>query len=554
MLELFRRFFKRPLLALEILTATFFIALLALAMPLYVIQILNRYVNCGFHGTLITLTSGMLMAIVLQLGFRMLRTKMAGAVNEEPNDQLSLEVLSIISRSKAEPMEQLSKPRIQEMLNKVATIQACYDAQTLNTIIDAPFALLFIGAVYLLNPVLSGVAFIGILLGLFFGWLSIRKSSQSAEQLIAESTKHRNLNNSAVNAHDTVRVFNAVPFLQDIWLKQLAVISSIRQKMTDTKELSQTLTISGSSLTSVMLYAVGAVMVVQGDLSVGGLIGTNILAGRAYQNIIKLVQSYYQLRKANEAFKEIAVLRRLPLEPSAGSSIREYKGRLDLHDVGFSYPRSTSPVFESITLSLEPGQAMAVVGKNGTGKTTLAKLLVGLLDPRRGNISADSVNLQQLAAAWWRRQIIYMPQEPSFINGTLKENILLLNPDLDEGVLNNILRAADLKPFLDMTPNGLETMITDNGKNLPPGIRRRISLARGMVANGRLVVLDEPTDAMDETGTKTIYKIMNDLLKADKTIIVFSNDPRIVKGASLVLDLNSKPKPDIIVPGQSQGA
>ncbi len=553
MLELFRRFCKKPLLALEILIATFFIALLALAMPMYVIQILNRYVSYGFHGTLITLTSGMLIAIVLQLGFRILRTKMASAVNEEPNDQLSLEVLSIISLSKAEPLEQLSKPRIQEMLNKVATIQACYDAQTLNTIIDAPFSLLFIGAVCLLSPVLAGVAMVGILLGLLLGWLSIRKSSQSAEQLIIESTKYRNLNNSTVNAHDTVRVFNAVPFLQNIWLKQLAVISSIRQKMTDTKELSQTLTISGSSLSSVMLYAVGAVIVVQGGLTVGALIGANILVGRAYQNIARLVQSYYQLRKANQAFKEIAVLRHLPLEPSTGSAIREYKGRLEFHDVGFAYPHSTNPVFESLTLTLEPGQAMAVIGKNGTGKTTLAKLLVGLLEPKRGNISADNVNLQQLAAAWWRRQIIYMPQEPSFINGTIKENILLLNPDLDEGVLNNILRASDLKSFLDMTPSGLDTMITDNGKNLPPGIRRRISLARGLVTNGRLVILDEPTDAMDESGTRTIYKIMNDLLKADKTIIVFSNDPRIVKGASLVLDLNAKPRPDVILPGQSQG-
>ena len=544
MKELIRRLFQKPVLAIEILIATFFITLLALAMPLYVIQILNRYVSYGFHGTLITLTTGMLIAIVLQLAFRILRTKMASAVNQEPNDKLSLEVLTIISQAKAEPLEQFSKPRIQEALNSVQTIQNSYDAQTLNTIIDAPFSLLFIAATYLLSPVLAGVALTGITIGLFFGWLSIRKSQQNSEQLLIESAKHRNLNYSAVNALDTVRVFSAVGFLQNLWQGQLSKISTLRKKMTDTKELSQTLTLSGSSLTSVFLYAVGATIVVQGDLTVGALIGANILAGRAYQNITKLVQASFLLSKAKDAAKDINLLRRLPIEPTTGSALREYKGQIDFQDVGFAYPNTPHPVFESVTLNIAPGKVMAVYGQNGTGKTTLAKLLIGLLEPRRGSILADNVNLQQLAAPWWRRQIIYMPQEPTFINGTIRENILFLNPDLDEAVLNQILRIADLKHFLDQTPNGLDTLITENGKNLPLGIRRRLSLARGLVTDGQLVILDEPTDAMDGKGIKAVYKIMNELKEANKTIIVFSNDSRILKGASLILNMNIKPKPE----------
>ncbi len=545
MKEIIHRLFKKPLLAIEILIASFFITLLALAMPLYVIQILQRYITYGFNGTLITLTTGMLIAIIMQFMFRMLRTKMASAVNQEPNDRLSLEVLTIVSQAKAEPLELFSKPRIQEALNSVQTIQNTYDAQTLNTIIDAPFSLLFIAATYLLSPVLAGVTLISIIIGLLAGWLSIRKSQQNSEQLLIESSKHRNLNYSAINALDTVRVFNAVGFLQNLWQGQLFKISNLRKKMTDTKELSQTITISGSSLTSVLLYAVGAAIVVQGDLNVGALIGANILGGRAYQNTTRLVQVSYLLSKAKDAFKDIAMLRRLPIEPAAGSALREYKGRLEFQDLGFAYPNTTSPVFESLSFNIAPGKAMAVYGQNGTGKTTLAKLIMGLIEPRRGSILADNVNLQQLAAPWWRRQIIYMPQEPTFINGTIRENILFLNPDIDEAVLNNLLRAADLKNFLDHTANGLDTLITDNGKNLPLGIRRRLSLARGLVTNGRLVILDEPTDALDETGVQAVYKIMNDLMKANKTIIVFSNDPKILKGASLTLNLNIKPKPEL---------
>ena len=244
------------------------------------------------------------------------------------------------------------------------------------------------------------------------------------------------------------------------------------------------------------------------------------------------------------------------METVKGSALRVYKGQIEFKDVGFAYPNSSHPVFESLTLNIAPGKAMAVYGENGTGKTTLAKLLVGLLDPRRGSIMADSVTLQQLAAPWWRRQIIYMPQEPTFLNGTIRENILFLNPELDEAILNNILRMVDLKQFLDQTPNGLDTMITDNGKNLPLGIRRRLSLARGLVTDGQLVLLDEPTDAMDGKGIQAVYNVMNEMMKAKKTIIVFSNDPKILKGASLVLNLNVKPRPELtsqIVPDISKG-
>jgi len=546
MKELIRRLFHRPVLAVEILTATFLTTLLTLAMPLYVIQILNRYVSYGFHGTLITLTIGMFIAVMLQFCFRIVRTKMAAAINQEPNNRLSRDILSIISQAKAEPLAQLSKPKIQEALNQVQTIQQSFDAQTLNGILDAPFALVFIGVLYLLSPILSYIAMTGIFLALFFGWLTIFRSQKYSNMFIKLLSEHRSLSFSAVNAMETVRAFCATSFLFKKWDAQLSRISQLRNKLADYKELSQTMTMTGSALTSVCLYAAGAVLVVQGDLSVGALIGANILCGRAYQNTTKLVQTSFALAKAKQAFKELALLKQIPLEAGSGSALKSYQGKIEFQDLGFSYPNASSPIFESLNLCLEPGNILAVYGENGTGKTTLAKLLTNLLEPRRGRILADGVNLKQMAPAWWRRQIIYMPQEPGFLNGSLRDNILMLNPDLDDGALNDILRETDLKSFLDKTPKGFDTPVTDNEKNFPPGIRRRLSLARGIAGNGQLVVLDEPTDTMDKKGLEMVYATMNTLAKSGKSIIVFTNDPNILKGASLLLNLNKKPIPELI--------
>ncbi len=554
--ELFHRFFHKPVLAMEILAATFFISILALSMPLYVIQLLNRYISYGFHGTLVTLTSGILLAIVLQFCFRMIRTKLAAAVNQEANEQLSREIHTIVGQAKAEPLEHFSKSRLQEAVNNVQTVQNTYDAQNLNAVLDAPFSIIFIAVIYLLSPVLAAITVICILISLLFGWLAIRRAQQNADRLLKASAEHRSLNFSAINSLDTVRIFRAASFLFNKWKDQLKEITRFRMNQMDKKELSQTMTMSGSMLTSVFIYAVGAALAARGELSVGALIGTNILATRAYQNTTRLVQVSFMLNKAKQAFSDIALLKRFPLEASSGSALRTYKGKIEFQDLGFSYPQTKMPVFESVNLQLNPGQVLAVSGENGTGKTTMAKILTCILESKRGSILVDGVNLLQTAPSWWRKQLIYMPQEPGFLKGTLRENILFLNPDLDESRLNEILRATDLRHFLDRTPNGLDTPMTENEKNFPLGIRRRLSLARALASDGQLVILDEPTDTLDQKGVDAVYTIMNTLARAKKTIIVFSNDPKILKGASVILDLNAKPVPEVIhsAPSGKSGA
>ena len=546
MRELFRRLSSHPVLAGEILAATLMTTLFNLAMPIYVMQILNRYVSYGFHGTLITLTVGMLIAICMQFCFRLLRNKMAEAVNQGFNDQLSQEMLTLISRAKAAPLSQISKPKIQEALTHIQVIQQSYEAQTLISLLDAPFSLILIGFIYLLSPILAAISLMGIGVAVLLGWLTILRSKKTGDQMSQVTSEHRGLNFSAVNSLETVRAFCAVPFLNSKWKAQLKDSSRLKGRLSAIKEMTQTLTMSGSALTSMFLYAAGAVLVVQGTLSVGALIGCNILSGRAYQSTTRLVQALFALNRAKAAFSHLAVFRQIPLEPSTGTALKVYNGKLECHDLGFAYPNSPTPVFESLNLTLEPGTVLGVIGDNGAGKTTLAKLLVCLLDPRRGTIMADGVNLQQLAPDWWRHQVIYMPQEPEFISGTLRDNILLLNPELEDAKVNETLRQADLRSFLDRTPQGLDTRITDSQRNFPPGIRRRISLARAMAGEGQLAILDEPTDGLDKKGVEAVYQVMNHLAKAKKTIIVFSNDPNILKGTGLLLNLNKKPVPELI--------
>ncbi len=545
MRELLLRLTKYPLLFTEILIATFFIALLNLASPLYVINILNRYVSYGFDGTLMTLTTGMLIAVALQFAFRVVRTKMLGPVSASPDAQLSEDALNALTHIRFGALSRINKARLHETAGGLQQVQSAYEANNLTAVLDAPFALLYITACYFLNPMLAFIGLGGMGCALLAGFLSLLRNRKETDNLRKATTDHRGLIISTVNSGDTVRAFEGHHLLTRLWRRQIEIITNLRLKLALKKEQSQSFNQTINLLMTVVLYAIGAVLVVNGSMTVGALIGANILASRAFQNVVRMVQTAYLIRRANAAHEKLKTLMRLPKEKKDGLRPKHYQGALRFNDLAFAYQGSTGPLFESVTLDLKPGSIMAVIGRNGTGKTTLARLIVGLLQPGRGEIMADNFNLRQLSPSWWRCQLIYFPQEPTFLNTTIRDNLCLVNPQIDTEALNRIIHLADLSSYFDRTPQGLDTVLADGGRNLSLGIRRRLALARAFVTGGMLAVMDEPTEGLDAAGQKAVYKVMNTIARNGGTIIAFSHDERIIKGAHFVMDLNKKPVPDI---------
>ena len=550
MKELLIRLFRHPFLTFEILTATFFIAIFNLALPLFVMNVLNRYISHGFDGTLITLTVGMLIAVALQYGFRVSRTKMAGPISVGPDMQLSEKVLDILARARAGALIRIPNNRIQELVNGLQTVQAAYDAPSLIAVLDVPFSLLYIAAIFFLSPLLAVIAFAGILTALGVGAASLLMTRKTTKRLQELSTNHRSHVMSAVHSGDTVRAFGGRSFLSRIWNNQIKRIAFTRLQLSNRKEQSQSFILTSNLLMSVILYAVGAVYVVTGEMTIGALIGANILASRSYQNVVRFVQTTYLLSQAKQALKLLRDFMGVPLEASTGTTLKHYSGSIAFKDLAFAYPGSSGPLFQSLDLTLNPGNILVIIGRNGVGKTTMAKLIVGLLVPMRGDILVDGISLRQIAPQWWRQQIIYFPQEPTFIKGTIRENISLIysgneGPGLDDEAMNRIIREADLRGFLDMSQEGLEMHITEDARNLSLGMRRRLALARALATDGMLAIFDEPTEGLDADGCKAVYSVLNNLTKTGRTIIAFSNDPLIAKGAQYVLDLNEKPVPAV---------
>jgi ATP-binding cassette subfamily C protein LapB len=547
MKELLARLLARPVVAIELGLASLFVNLLALASPLFVIQVLNRYVNQGVDATLVTLMMGVLLAVGLEFGFRQIRMRLADGVSASPDAQAAADGFAILTQAKTGAIEQVPPEIRNEMVSGAASLEAAYNANNITAVLDVPFALLFVFVLYLLSPIIAGVVCLFLIFVFISGAMGAASIRKKTKKLMEVSAYGSAIVGTALKEIDTVRAFNAGGYLIKEMAEKNVAIQTVRQKIASGMGLNQTTTHTAASLLSVFVISVGALLAVKGLMDIGVMIGANILAARALQPISKfssLGATFAKARQALELYKQFAAL---PLEPRTGTAKANYKGGFSFRDVAFSHHGASTPLFESLNLEVEAGQTIVVIGSNSTGKTTLARVAVGLLEPSRGQILADGLDLKQVAPEWWRKQIIYLPQEPTFLNATIVQNLSGINPDIDLAGLNRVIDAVGLRTFLDESSNGFDTPVVDNGRRLSVGIRRRLAFARALTTNGKLIIADEPTEGLDTDGCQAVYRLFNELSKAGRTIIAISHDQNIMKAAHTVIDLNFKPTPKVTI-------
>jgi len=545
MKELLLRLIRRPILTAELLIATLFITVLNLASPIFVIQVLNRYVSHGITGTLITLTSGMLIAMFLQFCFRLIRTRIASDISTEADHKLAARVLDALGNVRALELLDFGRGRLQESANRLQHVRNGYSGANITSFLDGPFAALYLLAALIISPLLAGIGLIAILVGILLGVTNVILSANTSVATQQKSIEQRSLIMSAINNLETVRIFNGINHLRKPFQSITDTLLGRARKELSGRELYKSTTMFLTILLSVTLYAVGAMQVVNGTLSVGALIGINILVTRAFSTLTQFILSISLINRAQREYAQLAEIFNLPKELVSGTSLQRYRGNLELRNLRFTYPKAHHALFTDITVSLKPGDRMIITGQNGTGKTTLTRLLTGLVEPEQGSVLIDKVDLRQIDPVWWRSQLIYLPQEPTFLPSTIKEAILMAAPDMSEEQLQEIIAKSGLENYLNNSAEGLNTFLGEEGRTLPQGIRRRLALARALATSGPLVIMDEPTESLDEEGCRTVYRLLNELAKTGKTIVIVTRDQQIIKGASHIVNLDLKPVPGI---------
>ena len=544
MFEIFNRLKRNPALLTKIIIASFFVNILALATPIYVIQVLQRYVAYGVNSTLVTLVAGIILVVIFEFFFRNIRhrlTRETEAENTVLADRVMKKIVSIKSNFYA--LQPNFRPDI--VTQNLQTIKSTLSATTTLILIDVPFVLIFLIALFLIHYQLGIITTLFLAIPFIVINFYRKKINELNQQSLQIGLNTARLHDNSSSRFESIKYFNLIEIVKSAWSSLIKKSINVTEDLEAQKNIVASFMTSSSALLTVVIIAWGAVLAVDGEISVGALIGANILAARALAPIVRFVQNIEPLNKANHAINELAQFMSLPQDSSGGNQIDNYNGILKIVDLQFKYPESKIPIFEGLNVQTKAGELLVINGSNGSGKSTLIKTIIRLLEFNRGQIFYDSIEINQLSLDWVRANLIYLPQEPKFVDGTMLNNLLGQN-QINKNKMTEILNSVDLLDFVNSDPNGINMLLTNRGEDLPFGIRKRIALARALVIGGQLVVLDEPTESIDDKGRNSIYKLINNLLKINKTLIISTQDEKITKIADCIVNLDDKPIPKII--------
>ncbi|RII83500.1 ATP-binding cassette domain-containing protein [Neopusillimonas maritima] len=546
MKEFLARFSLHKSLRTELLVSSLLINLLGLASSLYSIQVLNRYLALGVDATLISLTIGALIAVGFEIFLRGARLKLAQWLCMQADQRLSGDIFDATARGQFSLLEQLPAPARREIIGGQTTVQQCFSAPNLVTMLDAPFALVFLCVLFLISPFL---AFFALLLMLFIAAVSLLAQQKLRMPMQAQSKANIQLaghQQTLTAGGEMVRVFGVAEPLKLKWQAQIEQLALLRADTNRLQSVIQNASYAGTILMSILIMGLGARQVMTGNLDVGTLIGANILASRALAAMTRALGLSEQIGRGDRALELLQQLCSIPKERSEGMKLQTYRGGVTLEDLGFAYKGQPVPTMEHFFCDIQPGQVVVVSGANGSGKTTFARLLAGLLEPARGRIKIDGMDLRQADPTWWRQQIVYLPQEPLFFDGTLRENLTVLKPETTDEHLLALCQETAVARYVESGSEGLDMKIRGGGHAIPVGIKRRLALVRALVSEGPLVILDDPSEGVDAEGCQAIAAILNRLSREGRTLIVMSNERFIQSAADTRIDLNSKPTPHIV--------
>ncbi len=539
--EYWKRLTSKKDLLIKLLVASFFVNILALATPIYVIQVLQRYVAYGVTSTLVTLVMGISFIVVFEFFFRNIRHRMAREY-ELDNVMIANSVLDKLIKIKSHIYETATQLRNDRINKNLSTIQSVYTATGALAILDVPFTLIFIFALFLIHYQLGIITIIFLAIPFFLNKYYREKIGQFSIQNDLLNGNLFRIFDNIITRNITIKFFNLIKPVSSSWNIVANNIANNRENLESQKNITTSLTSGISAFLTVFVIGWGAVLAVDGQISVGALIGANILASRALMPVIRFTQMQESIAKGSTAFKEINSFLNFANDRAQGRVLKDTNAEIELSNVGFIYPANKNPVFENLSFRTSPGTLTLITGFNGSGKSTLIKLVANILDISRGQISLDKIDLNQLSLPWYRNLISYAPQEPTFIDGTLGENIVGAN-QIDEKKLIETLKQVDLLNYVNSHESGINMQLENRGESLPLGIRKRIGLARSIINEGKVILFDEPLEGLDENGLKAITKLIEKFKTEKKTVIIASNYNYFEDLANVIVNLGFKPKP-----------
>lgn len=508
----------------DVLVASILINLFVVASPIFIMNVYDKIVPNLAFDSLWVLAIGVSLIFIFDLIIRQLRSYFIDIAGKKSDLLLSAKIFSKVLGIRMESRP-VSTGAFARHLQEFESIREFFTSATVSALVDLPFAFLFLLVIWIFAGVLAVVPLVAIIIMIGYSLYiqaplrqSIEESSRLASQKYATVIE-------ALAGLESVKIHNAEGQFQHRWEQAVSHMANVGIETRKITNMVGGLASYVQQMTMVAIVVLGVYEISEGNLSMGGMIAAVMLSGRA---IGPLIQLSVLSTRYNQAKSALLLLENIMQSPSEREEERNYldydrlSGRIELDDVSFNYPGIEQAALKHVSLKIQPGEKVAVIGRIGAGKTTLEKLILGLYKPVEGAVRLDGFELPQLHPSTIRNNIGCVPQDFALFYGTIRQNIQLGHPQATDAQILRAAQRAGVSQFTNHDPNGLDRQVGEGGRNLSGGQRQSIALARALLLDPPILILDEPTANMDNRSENIVKRELANL-SADTTMILITH-------------------------------
>ena len=508
----------------DVLIASILINLFAVAAPLFTRLVYDKVVpNLAFE-TLWVLASGIFVIFLFDLVLKLMRSFFIDVAGKKSDILISSKLFSKVLgiRMEARPP---SVGAFARHLQEFESIREFFTSATIGSIIDLPFAILFLVLIWLMAGHLVYVPVAGVVILIIYSLLiqgPLRKTIEEGSRLASQ--KYANLIESLAGL-ETVKLFGAQSQFQYRWEEAVAHMANWNIKSKRITDGIQNTAGFVQQASNVGMIILGVYLIAEGELTMGGLIAATMLSGRAIGPMVQLSLLSTRYNQAKSSMTIIDQVMSMPDEQEEGKRYIHrpiVHGKIELEKVTFHYPDSPIASIRDLSLTINPGEKVAIIGRIGSGKTTLERLIMGLYKPTEGHVRIDDTDIDQLHHIDIRRNIGCVPQDSQLFYGSVRDNITLGRPLSDDRDVMDAANRAGVTVFTQQDPAGLERQVGEGGMLLSGGQRQSVAIARALLGRPPVLLMDEPTSAMDNRSEMHIKQQMAQL-KASETLILITH-------------------------------
>lgn len=513
-----------------------FINTLYLTFPLYMMTIYNRVLASSSFSTLYAVTLVALLALVVLGTLDFLRSRILVKAGIKMDELLGRRVLKEMLKDSSK----INSPHYNQGLSDINVLRNYFAGNAVFAFFDVPWIPIYLGVIYLLHPLLGHAATGGAVVIVILGFLQNFLTKNEFEKINNLKNMERSLALKGLRNAEMLKSMGMLHHTARHW-NQINDQEMVTQEKAGKKGQALTAaSISFRSFMRVLIFCVGALLVIKNEVNMGAIIAASIIMGRALAPVQQGIGAWKQTIGAKASYRR---LDRLLKESNQEEliEVNALEGAIEVQDIALVI--NDKPIIQDISFDLKPGESMGLVGHNGAGKTTLCRLLLGIWTPTSGRVLLDSKDVAELDPESMGPFIGYLPQDIELFTGTVSENIARMG-EIDSKKVVDAAEMAGAHGVILRFTHGYETDIGEAGLSLSGGQRQRIGLARAMYGTPSLVILDEPNSNLDEAGEAALVHALERLKSQKTTVIMITHKPSLLSNVDKLLVLKQGAAPD----------